>query len=151
MQKRYEDTISDLTESLKYRPNDPFILYKKGEALYKSEKYKDALDNLLTALQHEPENSYKPDIYYHVGLSYANLEEFEEAIEPFSRAIDICPLEAVYLHERAKALLLTEQYEYAVEDYNKVIELQPNNAHAYFGRAFAHKNLRNYDLAVLDS
>ena len=28
--------------------------------------------------------------------------------------------------------------------------MQPNNAHAYFGRAFAHKALKNYDSASED-
>ena len=37
------------------------------------------------ALQNEPFASYEPDIYYHIGLSYANLEEFNLAIEPFTR------------------------------------------------------------------
>lgn len=147
-QKRYNDTINDLTESLVYKPNDPFILYKKGEALYRSQQYRLALDNLLSALDNEPEASYESDIHYHVGLSYANIEEFDDAVDPFSRAIYLCPLEAVYYHERAKAYLLTEQYELSVEDYDKVIELQPTNAHAYFGRGFAHKNLRMYDKSV---
>jgi tetratricopeptide (TPR) repeat protein len=60
----------------------------------------------------------------------------------------MCKLEAVYYHERAKALLLTEEYQLAVDDYNKVIEIQPFNSHAFFGRAFAYKNLRQYDKAV---
>jgi len=128
--------------------NDPFTLYKKGVAHYLEKEFQEALNNLSAALQFEPEPSYEPDIQYHIGLSFANLEEFENAIEPFSEAIALCPLEAVYYHERAKAYLLTEQYEDAVDDYDKVIELQPFNPHAYFGRGFAHKNLRNYEKAV---
>jgi tetratricopeptide (TPR) repeat protein len=147
-EKRYRDTIQDLTEALKNRPNDPSILYKRGEAMYLNKDFKQALENLQAALNFEPEASYEPDIHYHIGLSYSNLEEFEYSIYPFSRAVDLCPLEAVYYHERAKAYLLTEEYENAVEDFSKVIELQPANPHAYFGRAFAYKNLRVYDKAV---
>lgn len=147
-EKKYKETIDDLSEALKNRPNDPSLLYKRGEALYLNKEFRQALENLEAALAHGPEASYEPDIHYHIGLSYANLEEFEYSISPFSRAIDLCPLEAVYYHERAKAYLLTEEYEMSVADYDKVIELQPTNSHAYFGRAFSHKNLRMYDKAV---
>ena len=146
--KNYNESITDLTKSLMYKKNDPFTLYKRGVAFYLEKCYKEALDDLLMALNYNPEPSYAPDIHYHVGLSYANLEQFEEAIDPFSEAVSLRPLEPVYFHERAKAYLLTEQYEYSVEDYDKVIELQPFNPHAFFGRAFAHKNLRNYQQAV---
>jgi tetratricopeptide (TPR) repeat protein len=53
-QKRYQETIKDLTQSLKYRENDPFILYKKGVALYLSLDFKQALYNLLLALENNP-------------------------------------------------------------------------------------------------
>jgi tetratricopeptide (TPR) repeat protein len=84
-QKRYQETINDLTQSLKYRENDPFILYKKGVALYLSLDFKQALYNLLLALENNPYPSYQPDIYYHIGLAWANLEEFEKVIDPLSK------------------------------------------------------------------
>lgn len=31
-----------------------------------------------------------------------------------------------------------------------MIEFQPNNAHAFFGRAFAHKALNNFENAAQD-
>jgi tetratricopeptide (TPR) repeat protein len=86
-QKRYQETIQDLTQSLKYRENDPFILYKKGVALYLSLDFKQALYNLLLALENNPYPSYQPDIYYHIGLAWANLEEFEKVIDPLSKVV----------------------------------------------------------------
>ena len=52
--------------------------------------------------------------------------------------------EPCYYHERAKSYLLTQQFPVSVTDFNKVIEFQPKNAHAYFGRAFAYKALKQY-------
>jgi len=37
-----------------------------------------------------------------------------------------------------------------LDDYSEVIRLQPKNSHAYFGRAFAYKALKNYDAAAED-
>jgi len=45
-------------------------------------------------------------------------------------------------------LLLTDQYKKALDDYSEVIALQPKNSHAYFGRAFAHKALKDYEKAA---
>lgn len=52
---------------------------------------------------HDPFPTYKPDIYYHIGLAYCNLEKFEKAIFPFTRCIELVPSEIRYIHERAKA------------------------------------------------
>lgn len=147
-EKKYSDTINDLRLALENRPNDPALLYRLGQAHYLNRSFREALVDLQNSLNFEPDETYKPDIHYHIGLSYANLEDFESSIYPFTLAIEQSPLEAVYYHERAKAYLLTEEYESAVVDFDRVIEFQPNNPHAYFGRAFAHKNMRAYDKAV---
>lgn len=126
------------------KPNDAFILYRKGVSYYLNKKFKKALKNLEKALMVGPFSSYEADIYYHVGISHSYLEAFGMSIEPFTRAIELCRFEAVYYHERAKSFLLVDEFERAIEDFTIVIQIQPNNAHAYFGRGFAHKNIRNY-------
>lgn len=160
--KKYNEAIDDMTESLKYKPNHPKVLYRRGEAYYLSGEFDLALKDFYEALDNNPFSGYEPDIYYHIGLCYANKENFEMAIEPYTKAIEMCEDEPVYYHERAKALLLvgkkyfqyffnyfSDEYEAAVEDYNAVIKMQPYNPHAYFGRAFAYKNMKEYASAVL--
>ena len=89
--------------------------------MYLSKMFGEALDDFSNSLDNHPFSGYEPDIYYHVGLCYANLEEFELSINPFSKAIELCRTEAVYFHERAKAYLLIDMYKEAVEDFNVVI------------------------------
>lgn len=67
-----------------------------------------------------------------------------------TKSIDLSYNEASYIHERAKSYLLTDQYKKALDDYCDVIKLQPKNSHAYFGRAFAYKALKEYDKAAED-
>lgn len=137
-----------MTHSLTTKPSDPKILYRRGVALYLSKKFREALDDFSNSLDNNPFSGYEPDIYYHVGLCYANLEEFELSIDPYTRAIEFCKTEPVYFHERAKALMLIDRYSEAVEDFNVVIKMQPHNPHAYFGRGFAYKNMREYSKSV---
>lgn len=72
----------------------------------------------------------------------------EKAIAPLSKAIELAYNQAPYIHERAKCYLLTDQYQKSLEDYTQVIALQSSNSHAYFGRAFALKALKNYEGAA---
>jgi hypothetical protein len=55
------------------------------------------------ALKCEPFMTYKPDLYYHIGLSYAHLDKYERSLYPFSRAVEMIPVDIKFIHERAKA------------------------------------------------
>ena len=75
---------------------------------------------------------------------------FEKSIPYLTKAIELAFNEPSYIHERAKSYLLTDNFQKALDDYSEVIKLQPKNSHAYFGRAFALKALKNYDGAAED-
>ena len=65
--------------------------------------------------------SYEPDIYYHIGIAYCNLEKFVDAVYPFSKAIEMVGDSVMYVHERAKAYQMIEEHQSAIEDFDKVI------------------------------
>ena len=96
----------------------------------------------------KPFISYESNIHYHIGIAYANLNKFKKAEPALSTAIELNQTEPRYFHERAKALLLTKRFEESLDDFNVVVEMQPNNPHAYFGRAFAHKALKQFTEAA---
>ena len=64
------------------------------------------MKDLYRSLENKPFSTYEPDIHYHLGISFANLELFEKAIEPLTRAIELSKIEPSYMHERAKCFLL---------------------------------------------
>lgn len=70
---------------------------------------------------------------------------FEKSIPYLTKAIELAFNEPSYIHERAKSYLLTDHFQKALDDYSEVIRLQPKNSHAYFGRAFALKALKDYN------
>ena len=59
--------------ALAQKNNDPRILYKRGLAFYRNKEFKKAIKDLYTSLDNEPFETYIADIYYHLGISYANL------------------------------------------------------------------------------
>lgn len=99
----YEASIEQLEIALQANDKDPTVLYKLGISLYANKKFKKAVKVLKACLRAGPYNTYKPDVFYHIGLAYCRLEKFEKSIFPYSRCIDLCPTETIYIHERAKA------------------------------------------------
>jgi tetratricopeptide (TPR) repeat protein len=126
------------------------VLYKLGLSLYANKKYKQAVKTLKACLHAGPYNTYKPDVFYHIGLAYCRLEKFEKSIFPYSRCIDLIHTETLYIHERAKAYQMIDRHEEAVQDFDAVIKRKPKNAHAYFRRAFSLKALKRFAEAADD-
>ena len=70
---RYQEAIQDLTVALSKKKNDPQVFYKRGLAYYQNQEYVKAIKDLNSAFENNPYPSYVADIYYHLGISYANL------------------------------------------------------------------------------
>ena len=126
------------------------ILYLLGKTYFSNKQYRKCLKRLKLALHGLPYPSYEPDIYYHIGLSYARLEKFEKSIFPFTRCIERIPTDGCYVHERAKAHQMIGMHAEAVKDFDALLKRNPSNAHAYFRRAFSLKALKKFAEAADD-
>lgn len=71
--KNYQKAIEDLTTALASKSTDPRILYKRGLAYFKNKEFKKAVKDLYESLDNHPFETYEADIYYHLGIAYANL------------------------------------------------------------------------------
>lgn len=109
--KNFDASIRDLNMANKCAETDPQILYKLGLSYYLDEQYRQCVKTLKNSLINKPYISYESDIYYHIGLAYCNLENFEKSIFPFSKCIELIPSDIRYIHERAKAYQMIEHHE----------------------------------------
>jgi len=157
----YDRAEIDLSEALKLDPQDPQLLYKRGLTRYAQKRYAappgaggahrgGAIDDLKAAILHDPYPANLADIYYHLGVSYANLGKHSEAVPALDQAVLRCPHFPHYVHERAKSLQVIGEHEKALQDFTRVLEMQPTNARALFRRAFSFKSLKLYDEAAED-
>lgn len=101
-----------------------------------------------------------------MGLSFAHQQQNIAAIEQFTFALQrsqdgnddsdsdstraLTSTQALYVHERAKALQLERYYEEARDDFTRVVQQNPHNAHAYFRRGFCFKALGQLREAAAD-
>ncbi len=92
------------------------------------------------------------DLYYHLGISFANLNKHLFAVPAFDEALKRVKMEEYphYLHERAKSEQVIGEHEKALQDFSKVLQMQPDNARCYFRRGFSFKALRFYEEAAED-
>jgi len=83
--------------------------------------------------------------------------QYEQAIEEFSKAIEIDPESFSAYCLRAEAYYEIEQYDKAVADYTKAIEVYPESgwkhpkyANAHYDRGNVYYYMEEYDKAIAD-
>lgn len=77
-------------------------------------------------------------------------QEYDKAIELYTKAIELNPSVAVYYGNRSIAYLRTECFGYALTDASKAIELDKNYVKGYYRRAAAYMALSKFKLALTD-
>ncbi|XP_061722125.1 serine/threonine-protein phosphatase 5 [Cydia pomonella] len=81
---------------------------------------------------------------------YFKKQNYNTAIELYSKAIDKNPNNAVYYANRSISNLRLENFGYALTDASRAIELDRSYTKAYYRRAAAHMSLGKYKLALKD-
>lgn len=99
----YDRAEADLTKALAIDSRDPQLLYKRGITRYAQKRYSEAIQDLKGSLQYDPYPGHLADIFYHLGVSYANLGKHTFAVPAFDQAVLRNPYKPHYLHERAKS------------------------------------------------
>ena len=92
--------------------------------------------------------------WYYKGLALKNQgEKLQEAVDAFTKSIDLDPNYLPCYYERAYLYEKMGKWEKALQDYNKMLELDPYFRVAYFNRGRACKHIaksysgfRNYGI-----
>ena len=122
--------------------------YDKGNTAYYAKDYEAAINYYTKAI----DQKYSPlaDAYNNRGIAKHKLQQYDEAIKDYDKAISLDPNYAHAYFGRGVAKHKLQQYDEAIKDYDKAISLDPNDAHAYFGRGVAKDKLQQYTEAIKD-
>ena len=82
------------------------------------------------------------------GSSLVNESKYNQAIDIFSKAINLDPLWAEAWNKRATVYYLSGNFEKSQKDINKVLELEKRHFGALAGQGLVNIQLKNYDKAI---
>ena len=88
--------------------------------------------------------------HFSQGVELQEQGRFEEAIDEYTKAIELDPNYAMAYSNRAAAYLYKGQYDLVMADCNKAIELDPELAMAYNNRGAAYATKGELDQAIAD-
>jgi len=82
------------------------------------------------------------------GSNLVNNDKYNQAIDVFSKAIEIDPSWAEAWNKRATVLYLSGEFEKSQNDIDKVLELEKRHFGALAGQGLVNIHLRNYEKAI---
>jgi tetratricopeptide (TPR) repeat protein len=88
--------------------------------------------------------------YNNKGVTYYELGDYKQAIEDYSRAIELNPDYTEAFNNRGTAYYELGNYRQAIEDYDRLIGFKPGYGDAYLNRGVAYAHLGDYRQAIED-
>ncbi len=109
-------------------------------------RWKDSLALFESALKVAPHAV----TYNNLAVHYLDHGEYEKAIEPLNRAIELEPDYVTAIINRITAFEKTGRAEQAKADYARLLKVEPRSAEGYYSRAEVLLNLGRIDEAIRD-
>jgi tetratricopeptide (TPR) repeat protein len=131
------DAVTVLTDTLAAVPDSGRARYLRGLAYQRQGNVAAAIDDLGRALALEPllgANSVAQSI----GALRRSQQEYDGAIEAFSRRIALVPNDAMAHHELAEMYFRVGRADEALAEYTVAVMIDPRRADSYVGVAQVH-------------
>lgn len=114
-------------------------------------RFQNGIDNINKSL--ELKNDWEIPYFYR-AVAYQALEDFDEAILDYTKALQLNEKMTDAYYNRAKILLSRKDIKHpdinrAVADLEKALELDPNFVEALYAMAAAQKKLEKYNEALI--
>jgi tetratricopeptide (TPR) repeat protein len=129
--------ISQMSAQLNIDTTDPKLLIQTAIERHNSEARTEEQKNLELA-----------ESWFELGLKQANLDNMEEAIAAWDKAIAINPNLASAWHNRGSALGHLSKFTEAIESFDKALEIDPQDAQTWNDRAHALLKLKRWSEAI---
>lgn len=128
--KGENDIIERCSRSLAY--------FKEGVNLYNRKQYSNAIESFNNAKKNNPKLGL---VNYYIGLSYAKLNRYHEAIGYYFHELEINQKEYKAYHQIGYAYSCLSEYKQAIDYYQKALEINPNDGSVYFGMGVSYASL----------
>lgn len=140
----WQNSISLYSDIIKKYPHSFVALNSLGAEHMLNKNY-DQSQRYLDAAIHENVEYYKG--YYNRGLLYAQTNRMQEAIQDFTKAIDLKQYPKAYV-ARANAYYALHDFEKAMADARVVLQSDPQNVKALYVLATSYDDLNELNRAL---
>ena len=123
---------------------DLFVL---GNAYYHRGEYQDAKNIYDRILKLNPDD---PIALNNRGVTYGQLERFDESLADCNRSLELRPDDPDTLNNRGIAYGKLGRYNDALTDFNRSLELTPDDPATLYNRGTTYYDLGRYDDALAD-
>lgn len=114
------------------------------DSLTQAERY------IRQALKLEPANPHNALLFSNLGIIQRRRQQYEQALESYTLALNIAPRAVPVLLNRAALYLEMGKEDLARIDYSLVLDMNKDNQEALLMRAYAYMQQRNYKFARAD-
>ena len=121
--------------------------FKQANSKYNNKDYLGAVDILNDAIKLEANIQL---LKFRSILNEKYLSNIQDAINDYTRIIDLEPQIANHYIERGRLYKISQNTDKANLDFDKAISLEPKNIIGYFERALLNGTLKRYDKSILD-
>lgn len=123
--------------------------WDRAVSLYKQTQYRDAIAEFKRILQDSPNHA---DSWKYIGLSHFQLKEYEQALEPLNKALELRKAEGRSNAEIVMALgrchLQLNHPDQSLPYLESLVKQQPDSAVNFYLLGFAYANLKRTGEAV---
>jgi tetratricopeptide (TPR) repeat protein len=152
--QKYEQALTAYQKAIdNNRDKNDFTLYaEQGGILKNLTRYPEALNSFNQAIKLKPNHPWN---YNNRGLVYADLKEWDLALDDLKKAIMENPKNAQFYYNRAivnknRVYQNLTIWDVVIADLNKAIELNPKYTVAYWNRGNVYTQMQYFDLAETD-
>ena len=142
----YNKAIDDYTKALELEPNYSLAYAMRGLSYFKQKEYDKAISDCIKAVEINP-GAIPFSI---IGDAYSAKGNYVEAIQNYTKALELDPCCAVAYDNRGQAYSEIGDYDQAILDCTKFIELHSNIGWAYNRRGVNYYKKKQFDNAVQD-
>ena len=132
-----QSAIGDFNKFLQLRPGNATAVLERAAAYLQQEDYKNVLADTNQAIAWDPKLSYA---YALRGTAFRAMGNLPQAVEAFSRAVELAP-ELDNYFQRASTYQLMGEHRLALSDLDQVITLYPSSPMGYLARAKSREAL----------
>lgn len=124
---------------------------KRSHAYFMADRYEAALEDVQYALELDGSLALEGRTYYARGMILWNMNNTEQAISDFTKAMELDPEQSVLYEKRARCYYQLGQMEEAIEDCNKGLEIDPKDEDLIWFRGLLLLESSDYRGALADA